>query len=324
MAVIGFWDSLTQAQKVVDSELLAGVVEEIIKEGYLVNKFPVTQIDTQDLTYNRESTLPTAQFYDINEELTSQAVVTYTQETVSLKRCIGQYDLDRFIIRTYRDPNDMEAMAVSQARKGVGNFLEEKFIYGDNTTYPKEFDGLQNLMPAAQRFNAGSGVNCTSLSLAMLDEMMDAVRVGNGPSALLMNFELKRRFDALYRGGSANYPIFQAPISLDQMGEPIMYYRGVPIMRTDFITQTESISGGDFSASTGDDGTTLFAVNFGLLPAGGLGLVTGNPMLEFERIEPLENKDAVRFRLIWYLTMALGSTKAIACIDGITDSAIGV
>lgn len=324
MAVVGTWDSLAQAQKLVTDRLLAGVIEETIEEGHLVPRLPVMQLDAKSLIYNRESALPTAQFYDINEELSSAAPLTYDEVTATLKRCIGQWDLDRFIIRTYRDPNDMEATAVQQCRKGVGRFVEDKLIYGDNSADAKEFSGLHVLVASAQVVdNHATGA---ALSLAKVDEMIDLVKPG-GPDLLLMNFQLKRRFDALMRVQSSySQPIYVAPASLEagRIGQPVTYYKGIPIVRTDFLTQTEAMSGGTYSAKTGGATCSIFGLKLGVVSTGGVCLVTGNPMFEFERIEPLEKKDAVRFRLIWYLTLANGSTRSIARVDGITDAEITV
>ena len=35
MAIVGHWESLTEAQKLVQSKLLKGVVQEVIEEGSL-------------------------------------------------------------------------------------------------------------------------------------------------------------------------------------------------------------------------------------------------------------------------------------------------
>ena len=54
---------------------------------------------------------------------------------------------------------------------------------------------------------------------------------------------------------------------------------------------------------------------------GGLTLITGNPLFELETIDTLEQKDAERFRLKWYVALALGSTLSLGCLDGITNVA---
>jgi hypothetical protein len=320
MAIIGYFDSLAEVQKLVTDRLLAGIVQEIIEEGQLLPVLPVTQLDAKSLVYNREGTLPTAGFYDIGEEIPSEAQATMTQVTVTLKRIIGQWDLDNFIRDTYRDPNDIEAQAVSMARKGVMRFAEDRIIYGNNTSNAKEFNGLQALVPASQRINQGSAATGAALSLANLDLLIDSVK-GGPPDRLVMTFEIFRRISASGRGGTTNFPLLWMMENRPNVAGWVEGYRGIPIVRSDYITQTETISAGDFAAKTGGATSTIFAYRAGSVEMGGLTLLAGNPMFENLRII-LENKDAERFRLKWYPALALGSTKSLACIDGITNVAV--
>lgn len=321
MAIIGYWNNLAEAQKLTQSILLAGVIEEIIEEGHLVPRLPVTQIDGKDLVYNREVSTPNAGFYDIGEEIASQAGETYTPITSTLKRAIGQWDLDAFITGTYRNVNDLKALAIQRSRKGVGRTVEDKLIYGDATATPKEFDGLHNLVVTAMTINQGSTATGAALSLANLDKLIDSVKPA--PSLLLMNFEMQRRLSAVGRGGTTSFPVVHMPEGAGGDIQPMVTaYRGIPIQRTDFITQTEVIASDTFSAKTGGATTSIFAVRFDAVDMGGVSLVTGNPSFQVFEWEKLETKDAGRIRLVWYLTLAMGGTKSLGRIDGITDVAV--
>lgn len=321
MAIIGFWNTLSEAQLLTQSILLGGVIEEIIEEGQLVPRLPITQIDGKDLVYNREIGTPDASFYDIGEEIASQANEDYDQITSTLKRAIGQWDLDAFITKTYRNVNDLKALAIQRARKGVARTVEDKLIYGDATASPKEFDGLHNLAATAMTINQGSTSTGAALSLANLDLLIDSVKPA--PSLLLMNFEVLRRLSAVGRGGTTSYPVVQMPESAGGDIQPMVTaYRGIPIQRTDFLKQTETIASSTFSAKTGGATSSIFALRFDSIDMGGVSLVTGNPAFEVDEWEKLENKDAGRIRLVWYLTLGNGSTKSLGRIDGITDVAV--
>ncbi len=323
MAIIGYWNSLAEAQKLTQSILLSGVIEEIIEEGQLIPRLPVTQIDGKDLVYNREVNTPSADFYDIGEEIASQAAETYDQITSTLKRAIGQWDLDAFITATYRNINDVKALAIQRARKGVLRTIENELIYGDDSTLTKRFDGLHVLVgpTTGQTINQGASSTGAALSLANLDKLIDLVKPA--PNLLLMNFEMQRRLSAVGRGGTTSYPVVQMPESPGGDIQPMVTaYRGIPIQRTDYLTQTEDISSGDFSAKTGGATTSIFAIRFDAIDMGGVSLITGNPAFEVFEWEKLENKDAGRIRLVWYLTLGMGSTLSLACIDGITDVAV--
>ncbi len=321
MAIIGFWKTLSEAELLTETVLLRGVIDEIIEEGQLIPRLPITQIDGQDLAYNREVGTPSADFYDIGEEIASQANEDYDQITTALKRAIGQWDLDHFVTGTYRNKNDLKAVAISRARKGVARTVEDKLIYGDKSATPKEFDGLQVLCSAGQRINQGSSSTGAALSLANLDELIDSVKPR--PTLLLMSFELLRRLSAVGRGGTSSYPVVQMPESAGGDIQPmITAYRGIPIQRSDYMLQTEDISGGDYDARTGGATSSIIAIRFGEIDDGAVSLVTGNPAFELREWDHLENKDAGRIRLVWYLALANGSTKSLGIIDGITDVAV--
>ena len=68
-------------------------------------------------------------------------------------------------------------------------------IKGDSTSQPREFDGWQARIPfgSAQLIAAGTTDNGDALSLAKLDEAIDACV---SPSALVMSKAMRRRFAA--------------------------------------------------------------------------------------------------------------------------------
>ncbi len=321
MAIIGYFDSLSEAQKLTQTVLLRGIVEEIIEEGQQIAALPIMQIDGKDLGFNREIGTPSAAFYDVGEEIASQAAETYTAVTVALKRAIGQWDLDHFLTGTYKNVNDLRAVAITRTRKGVMRVVEDKLIYGKVSSNAKEFDGWQALCASAMRINQGSSTTGAALSLAKLDQLIDSVKPK--PDMLLMTFEINRRLSAVGRGGTTSYPVIQMPESAGGDIQPmITSYRGVPIVRSDFMLQTETISSGDYALPTTGATSSIIAIRKGAVEDGGCSLLTGSPAFELREWDHLENKDAGRMRLVWYLSLINGSTKSIGIIDGITDVAV--
>ena len=321
MAIIGFWNSLSEAELLTQSVLLQGVIDEIIEEGQIISRLPVLQIDGKDLLYNREKTVPSAAFYDVGEEISSQATEDYDQITTVLKRAIGQWDLDHFVTSTYKNVNDLKQVAIMRARKGVARTVEDRLIYGKIADNAKDIDGLHVLVAAAMTINQGSSTTGAALSLANLDKLIDSVKPK--PDLLLMSFELIRRLSAVGRGGTTSYPVVQTPESPGGDIQPmITSYRGIPIQRSDYMLQTETISSGDFDLPTGGATSSIFALRFGPVDEGGISLVTGSPAFELREWDHLENKDAGRIRLVWYMALANGSTKSLGVIDGVTDAAV--
>jgi len=300
--------------------MIQGIIAEIVEEGQLIPRLPVTQLDGKSLLYNREGTLPTGSFYDIGEDIPAQAQATVTQASATLKRCIGQWDLDNFIVDTYRDPNDIRAQAISMARKGAMRTVEDRLIYGDATSVPKEFNGIHKLVATAQKLAMTSGATGAALTLDKLDQLIDLVKPI--PNLLVMNFTVFRRLQAVGRGIIGQWPV------VGQIGQPgtdpakvFSEYRGIPIVRSDYLTQTETISSGVYSAKTGGATSSILALRIGAIEEGGVSLVTGSPMFDMEEIV-LEDKDANRIRVKWYVTLANGSTKSIATLNGIIDAAV--
>lgn len=320
MAVIGMWDSLAEAAKITQSVLLSGIVQEVYNIGQLWPKMPVKQLDGYSLLYNREVLPGEGSFVDIGEEIASDADLTYTRVEVFLKRYIKQNDLDQFIADTYTDHNDPEAMALMQVSKGVTEGLESQLIYSSSTTNAKAFDSLHTLVASGQVIHMGTTSTGAALSLAALDQLLDLVR----PNAdfILMNRNIWRRLSAAARGGTTSFPIIWTTTDMvTGLGRRVAYYGGVEIIVSDYITQTETIATSAYSAKTGSNTTTVFAGRFGQIEDGGLGILMGSPLMRPARIPVLEDKDAARYRLVTYAAPALGSTKALAAIDGITDVA---
>ena len=302
------------------SKLIQGIIQEIVEEGQLIPRLPVTQLDAKSLLYNREGTLPTASFYDIGEDIPAQAQATVTQVEATLKRCIGQWDLDNFIKDTYRDPNDIRAQAISMARKGVMRTVEDKLIYGNASSAPKEFNGLHALTATAMKLAMTSGATGAALSLDKLDQLIDLVKPK--PDLLAMTFAVYRRLQQVGRGILGQCPLIgtTGPGSADP-AKVFSTYRDIPIVRSDYLSQVETISSGAFSAKTGGLTSSIFALRLGPVEEGGLTLVTGSPMFDIEEIV-LEDKDANRMRVKWYVTLANGSTKSVGVLTGVIDAAV--
>ena len=177
MAIVGHWSSLTEAQKLVTSTLLAGVIEETIEEGELLPLLPLFQIDSKSVKYNREKTLPSASFYDINEPIPWTADTDYTSQVdLELKRVLRQDVLDKFMRDTYKNPNDYRAIVLSELRKGCMRTIEDKFIYGDkDNTSAKEFDGLHAIVNDSAAISTTAGINMDEgESSPQLDEYEDS------------------------------------------------------------------------------------------------------------------------------------------------------
>jgi hypothetical protein len=299
--------SLAEAAKLSNDVVLQGVIETVVKESRVLDALPFIEIAGNALTYNRENALPTAAFFDVGDNWT-ESTPTFTQVQATLKILGGDADVDRYIATTRSNVQDIEAAVLELKAKAVAHEFEDEFLYGDTGADPKGFDGLHKLVPAAQQVHQGAGTTPAALSLKKLDETIDLVKPGK-PDFLLMSRRTRRGISAYARA-------LTSPVQFEpgDFGRRVMLYDGVPVFESDFLTDTEAIASGAFSAKTGGTASSIFAVKAGEGQIAGL----TNGGIQVENVGPLETKDARRWRCKWYVGLALFSTLAISRLDGIS------
>jgi hypothetical protein len=305
-------ETIAEADKYSRTQLLAGVVEEIVDASPMFALLPYDTILGNSLTYNRENTLGSANFYDPGD-VWVESTPTVTPVTVTLKIVGGDADLDNFLAKTRSNEQDLRATTLSTKAKATARAVENEMIYGDvDDIDAKGFDGIHEilgLVTGNQDVLAGSGTTGGPGTFSKLDEMIDLVKPGP-PDALIMSRRSRRQMKKLARGQGWDLAL-STPQGLNR---PLMYYNDLPILINDFILDTEDCVDGGFAGKTGDDTSSIFAVKFG---AEGLhGIDAGNG-IELDDIGNLEVKDAKRIRIKWYNALVLMSTKALARLSGI-------
>ena len=338
MAIVGAFESLAEAQKLVRSELLAGVVQETYEDGQLLQRLPVVVIDSLSLIYNREGTLPAAAFYDIHEQLPFSASTTLTQVTTNLKICARQEILDGFMMKTYKTPNDYRTVILSTLRKGVMRTIEDKLLYGNVDSDSAEFDGIGHLLPAdiaggetwaaanTQAYDMGGAA--VPVTMRVIRELIDQVRPK--PSILLMTRTMRNTLSstafekgivlASARGGGATY-------GADEFGRRVDYFDGIPIVISDYLLdETDNTVNKDSGNDSGI--SSIWALRFGSIIDGGLTLCTGGDtggmelfkLNEKPKLEDYPDTDGLE--LVAYVSLAQGSSKATAVIHSIDEDGV--
>ena len=299
--------TLAEGAKLSNDVVLQGVIETVIKESRVLDLLPFIDVVGNALTYNRENAMATAAFFDVGDTW-SESTPTFTQVSTSLKILGGDADVDQYIATTRSNVQDIEAAVLELKAKAVAHEFEDEFVYGDTAVDAKGFDGLHKLCPAGQQVHQGSGTTPGALSLKKLDEALDLVKPGK-PDFLMMTRRTRRGISAYARS-------LTSPVQYDSgsIGQRVMFYDGIPVIESDFMVDTESISSGAFSAKTGGTASTIFAVKAGEGRLAGL----TNGGIQVENVGALETKDARRWRCKWYVSLALFSTLALARLDGIS------
>ena len=303
--------TLVEASKLSNDVLLQGVVETIVKESPLLQSLPFIEIVGNGLTYNQEKTLPDIDFYDVGDTW-AESTPAFEQKTANLKIMGGDADVDNFLKTTRSNIQDLEAAIVELKAKALKDKLEETFIYGDATANPKQFDGLRKLIDTTTASDqvVAAGASGATLTLSMLDELIDAVK-GGKPNMLLMSRRSRRKINALVRAAGS-----MMENDRDKWGNFVQFWNGIPIGVNDWILDTHVVSGGVETATTGGDSSTIYAVQFG---EGALCGLTAPGYLTIEPVGSLETKDASRTRIKWYAALALFSSIKATALIGVQD-----
>lgn len=182
------------------------------------------------------------------------------------------------------------------------------------TTSTYEPEGLNRLITVAQTISSTAAAG-DDLSFAVLDKLISKVKVGQN-KAFVMSSELIEKFFALHRALGGTQPPAMALPGYTGM---VPTYRGIPILKNEWIAATES-KGGTTTLSScylvafdANDGFYAFAIG-----ANGSAIAESDPtkratmgfMLEF--VGTREAKDSKQWRAKWYGGFALRSTLAAA------------
>jgi len=334
---IGHWDNIAECQKLTQSQLIPGVVEEDIYRNNLLDRIPVAQAAGKSIKWNREKSVADDDIanIDIGQQLAWSASMDYEQMEVELKRKYIQRILDHFVPDVYGTINNYEAQVLWEMKKAITRRLGNDLIYDDLTYGTKEFDGLHALA-AVQTGTSLDIEQSGALSLANLRIQHDAMKYGI--DFAYVPYIVARRIDAAYQeAGFAQLAynsagtMGQISYGVDDAGKRITYFDGVPFLRTDFLVSetADTGEGSDARAKSAAATYSIFNIKFGDVFAGNPGLCLGfgnTQMLgQFYKIIPfdeLEDFDAGGIRLVSYISPLLGSKLCLGRVYDITDAAI--
>lgn len=290
-----------EAAKLTQDLLLRGVIETIIVEAPILNLLPFRQVTGTAVTYNREATIPTAEFYDVGDAWT-EATPTFTQVATALKIMGKDADVDQFLQSSYANPNDLEAEVIASSAKATAQLFSATFITGDSAVNAKAFDGIAKLIAGAPGTQTvTNGANGAAVTLDQMDVLIDAVKPGR-PDVLLMSKRERRSLSKLRRT-SGNL----LEVDRDQFGLRALFYDGIPLVIDENIPV-------NVTTGTSTDTASIYALKLGA--EGVLGFENGQG-IQVDEVGPLETKDAERSRIKWYATIGLMAPLGVARMTGV-------
>ena len=293
-----------EAEKLSTDKLEKGVIEEVIERDELFALMPFMNVGNKSYTYIREDEIAEGAFLSVNENV-PESTSSFTEHTSTLKILAGDVDIDKFLSTTMADTNDQVAIQLAQKAKGLGRQFRRTLFAGDSAVNPKAFDGLSKLVAADQILLAGA--NGGALSLGGLDELKDSIP--NGPDAFIMRAGTYRAFKALLRSAGGTTPDM---LTLPGLTGKTPSHDGIPILISDYIP-------GDVDQGTNLNTCSIWAARFNEVD-GLHGIVGGGQGgFQLEEIGTVQNRDAYRWRMKWYVSTVLKSTRSLSQFKGITN-----
>ncbi len=328
--------TLVEAAKYSNDILQVGVIELFVKDDPVLQRLPFMDIVGNGLTYNVETTLSGAQYYNVGDPWV-ESTSTVTQTTAVTRILGGDADVDNFLKTTRSNLQDLMQEQIDAKTKAIRRVFLESMIYGYNTGNSKEFDGLHFLIRSSTSGQnntiAVATASGTSLLLSMerVEAAIDLSRGDGLPDLVLMSKMMRRSINKYLRGvGGIS--------KMESEGKTVQTINDVPIAVTDWIRDNESadlqygtnesgtaVYGHNYADADGTDddgGTTIFVLRFG--PKQFTGLQSGG-MIQVEPLGALEGKDAERTRIKWYPSVMLQQIISCTKVTGVdADGTVAV
>lgn len=296
---------VAEAAKLSLEMLERGIIEEIIDIDELFALLSFMQVNSKAYVYNRENTLSEADFLSPYDTV-NEGAATFTEVTTVLRILAGDVDVDKFLLTTQSDHNPQLAIQLASKAKGMGRALRRAIVQGSSALNAKSFDGIAVLTDPSMTLIAGT--NGASLTLGMLDELKDLVKLG--ADCFMMTRATWRAVRALLRSFNGNQG---ETVMIENFGRPVRAFDGVPVILNDFIPTNEV-------CGTNGNTTSIYALR--LNEVDGFHMIYGGAAsagIVVEEVGTIQNQDAIRHRVKWYVGTALKSTLSIGRLTGITN-----
>lgn len=306
--------TLAEAKKLINDQIVQGIVEDIITINPLYDLLPFTGYTGQAILVNREEALGDAGFYSVDATITSKAAATFKQVPFSATKIIGDVELDGLVRATSASAGvDQLAVEISSKAKKIGRLFQEGMATGDGSS--PNMNSLHSLCDSEQYTAASEG---QALSFELLDSLLDLVKAKDGMvDWILMAPRTMRSYKALLRamGGTPADWVVNLPDGRTTIG-----YEGIPIFKNEYLSVEETANGAALTggaltsvwAGCFDDGTRRVGIS-GIYPE-------GTPAgISVEVVGAAENKDSQIVRVKQYANFVCFNRRGLARLTSINN-----
>ena len=326
------------------AEIRAGIAKTILTTSPWLQELPFVEINNNVSRYKMETTAAGADTYEVGGTWV-ESTPKWEYRDAPLAILGGDADDDNFGKLAAAGEDTMGAI-VELKSKAIAQWFEALAILGRTSavsTYSadKNFKGLLRLLCEAesssttdldgslfsalgtgnndQVIQAASGASGV-ITLDMVDVLVDLV--SPKPTHLIMTKQIRRKIASLARaaGNNLEHDKNQLGFVVSKYGEQtILIDDSTPVNFPDPSTLVSAPA--SYTPSTavaaGNDTSPVFAVRFG---EDGLVGINGEGMIQIERFDKLETKDAKRVRVKFYAGMRLTNKLAAAVLMSATSS----
>ena len=308
--------TLAEAKKLINNQIVVGVVEDIITTSPIWSSIPWTGYEGQAMLVNRENALGDAQHLAIGGTITAKAAATFTQVPFTAVTTIGDAEMNGLVqAQSSAAGVDQLATEISSKAKSVGRLLQTGIATGTGTS--PQLHSLHTLTDATQFTTAAA---TQVLSFELLDELLSLVKAKDGEvDFIMMAGRTLRSYKILVRalGGIMETMVFTMPNGTTRT---VSAYEGIPIFQNDYLSVTETANGAALTtgvltsvyAGCFDDGTNKVGVSMihpMSVPAG----------IQVEKVGVAETKDETIMRVKSYSNFASFNRRGLARLTSISD-----
>jgi len=306
--------TLAEAAKLINNEIVAGVAEDIISINPLFDVLPFVGYDGQAIIVNREDTLGDVENLAINDAIGAKNAATFGQDTFSAIKIIGDAEMDGLVqAQSVSAGVDQIAIEIASKAKSVGRQFQTGMAQGNGTA--PNMHSLHSMCDASQYTTTSAG---QALSFELLDELLDLVKAKDGEvDFIMMPPRTIRSYKVLLRalGGTPADWVVTLP-----GGRTTISYEGIPIFKNEYLSVAETadgagITGGALTsvwAGCFDDGSQkvgIAGIHPNSTPAG----------IMVDYIGKQEAKDAEIWRIKQYANMAMFNRRGLARLTSINN-----
>ena len=304
--------TMLEAAKHSKDVLEASVAKIIVETSPVLEYLPQKTINGPAFRYHREASLGTMSFRGIGGTYTPDAgVINPIFEPLVILG--GEVKVDNFEVEVMSNLLNLKAEKYRMKARQAGIKFSETFFEGDTAVDGFSFDGLRKRLTGNQKILMGSGG--ATLTLAKIDELLDAVVGDGGDKQLWMSPTMRRKVTTLVRAVTGSGLI---NFTQDAFGKQQMAYAGTPIRIVRREDDGSSFFGYDEDPSDGvSDTASIYCTRMGTDYLHGIQSKSLPTVKDFGEVQ------AGPFhlgRIEWYIGMVLKHPRGAGRLYGITNT----